>query len=248
MKIGVKTFNNPDYLKKFEDKVDFFEIMAIETNNYDFIKELKLPIVIHSQHRIFGVNTADKKKGKTNLSSINFARKIADLSNAKKIIIHPGEIENKNCSIEQAVSFIKNINDKRVIVENVYSDVEITRLCTTPSETKEFLKATGRGFCFDINHAIGSAVILKEDYIKFIKEFLKLKPVHYHFGGQKIKKLNVPWHEKEHLAFKESDFDLKEVLKLIPESAEITLETTTDVEKTMEDINAMKKWIEELKK
>lgn len=248
MKIGVKTFSNPDYLKKFENKVDFFEIMAIETNNYDFIKELKLPIVIHSQHRVFGVNVADKKKEKANLSSIKFAKKIADLSNARKIIIHPGEIENENCSLKQAISFIKNIDDNRIIIENVSSEAEVTRLCTTPLETKKFLKATGKEFCFDINHAIWAAVLLKEDYIKFVKEFLKLKPVHYHFGGQKIKNLNLKWYEREHLTIRESDFDLKEVLKLIPKDAEITLETTTNIEKTMDDIRIMKEWMKELKK
>ena len=248
MKIGVKTFKDPDYLKKFEEKVDFFEIMAIETNDYDFIKELKLPIVVHSQHRMFGVNAADKKKQKRNLSSINFAKKIADLSNARKIILHPGEINNENCSIEQAISFIKNIDDKRVIIENIPAEAKINRFCKTPAETKEFMKETGKGFCFDINHAIWAAIILKEDYIKFIKEFLKLKPVHYHFGGQKIKQLNIPWYEREHLALRDSDFDLKEVLKLIPKDAEITLETTIDVEKTMDDVRIMKEWMKELGK
>lgn len=248
MKIGVKTFCNPDFLKKFEDKVDFFEIMAIETNNYDFLKELKLPIVIHSQHRLFGVNAADKTEQEKNLNSINFARKIADFTNARKIILHPGEIDDENCSIKQAISFVKNLNDKRIIIENVPRESELDKPCTTPEETREFLKATGEGFCFDINHAIWTAVVLKEDYIKFIKEFLKLKPVHYHFGGQKIRELNLPWYEREHLALKESDFDLKEVLKLIPKDAEITLETTTDIEKTMDDVRIMKEWIMKLGK
>ncbi len=248
MKIGVKTFNNPDYLKKFEDKVDFFEIMAIETNNYKFLKNFNLPMVIHSQHRKFGINAADKTKQEKNLSSIRFAKKIADMSNAKKIILHPGDIENKNCSIEQATSFIKNINDKRIIIENIPKEAKITRLCTTPAETKEFLKATGKGFCFDINHAIWAALFLKEDYIKFIKEFLKLKPNHYHFGGQKIKSSKLKWYEREHLALEESDFDLKEVLQLIPKDAEITLETTTDPKKTMNDVRIMREWIKELGK
>ncbi len=248
MKIGVKTYNNPEYLKKFEDKVDFFEIMAIETNNYDFIKELKLPIVIHSQHRRFGVNIADKTKEKINLTSINFARKIADMANAKKIILHPGDIDNENCSLEQSISFAKNLNDKRIIIENIPKEGKIKRLCQTPQETKDFLKSTGKGLCFDIGHAIWAAIYLNEDYKKFIKEFLKLKPVHYHIGGLKINSKNLPLEQRDHLPLNECDFDLKEVLKLIPNDAELTIETTTDPKKTLEDVNTLRKWIEELRK
>ncbi len=246
MKIGVKTFNNRNFLKSFENQVDFFEIMALETNNYDFLREFKLPMVIHSQHRVFGVNIADITKREKNLQSINFARRIADKVNSKKIILHPGELENENCPKEQAISFVKSLDDKRIIIENVTQESEIKRLCTTPRETKEFLKATGKNFCFDINHAIISALFLKEDYLQFIKEFIKLKPIHYHFGGQITKKINSSSERTDHLALKDSDFDLKEVLKLIPKNAEITLETTTDIEKTKDDVKRMKEMIREL--
>ena len=247
MKIGVKTFDNRNFLKPFEKKVDFFEIMAVEGNDYKFLREFKLPIVIHSQHRKFDVNIADKSKLKRNLSSINFAIKIADLSNAKKIILHPGELDDKNCSEEQAISFIKNINDKRILIENVVIE-GVHRYGAKPEEIKNILKETGAGFIFDINHALGTAVKLNEDYIDFMKEFLKLKPKHYHFGGQIIKNMNLPYYEREHLSLAESDFDLKEVLSIIPKEAEITLETTTDIKKTEDDVRIMKKMIGELGK
>ncbi len=246
MKIGVKTFDNPAYLKKFEDKVDFFEIMAIETNNYDFIKELKLPIVIHSQHRLFGINAADKEKEEINSRSIDFAIKIADIAGAKKIILHPGDLDTPTSTYEQAVNFVKNLKDKRIIIENIPKEQEIVRLCMTPQETKKFLQATGKGLCFDIGHAIWAAINFNEDYKKFIKEFLKLKPVHYHIGGLKIHSPNLPLEQRDHLPLRESDFDLKEILKLIPKDAEITLETTTDPQKTLDDVNTMKKWMKEL--
>lgn len=248
MKIGVKTFNNRDFLKQFEDRADFFEVMAIETNNYDFLKEFKLPIVIHSPHGRFGINPADKTKIEKNLSSIDFSRKIADQTNAKKIIYHPGDLENENCSIEQAVSFVKSLDDKRIIIENIPVENKMKRLCQTPEETKEFLKATGKGFCFDINHAIWTAIAKKIDYLDFIKEFIKLKPKHYHIGGQIIKDNSTMQEKKEHLALRDSDFNLKEILESIPKDAEITLETTTNIDKTMDDVNIMKEWVKELGK
>jgi len=245
-RIGVKTFDSGDFLKVFENKVDFFEIMAVEKNNYEFVKELSLPIVIHSQHRRFGINIADKTKIEKNLSSINFARKLADETNAKKIILHPGELDGKNSSLENAIEFIKNINDKRIIIENI--PLEGTyRFGTKPREIKEIMKKTNSGFCFDINHAIWTALELKKDYSEIIKEFVKLKPTHYHLGGQIINNPSLPLKKREHLEFAKSDFDLKEVLRLIPKNAQITLETEPDINKTLNDVKIMKELMKELK-
>lgn len=246
MKIGVKTWDSKDFLEPFKDKVDFFEIMAIEKNNYNFLKEFNLPIVIHAQHRGFGVNNADKTKIQKNLDSINFAIKLADTYNVKKIIAHPGELDSENSSIEQSIDFIKNIKDKRVIVENIPLQ-NVYRFGAKPEEIKEILKETKKGFCFDINHAIATAITLNQDYYQYIKEFLKLKPIHYHFGGQITKNLSLPEKEREHLALAESDFNIKEVLRLIPKDAEITLETSTDINKTLDDVRIMKEIMKELK-
>ena len=100
-----------------------------------------------------------------------------------------------------------------------------------------FLKETKAGFCFDINHAIETAIYLNEDYIEFIKKFVELKPAHYHLGGQNIKQ------KKGHISFKESDIDLKKILELIPKNAEITLEVSTDIEKTKEDLKIIRNLI-----
>ena len=224
MKLGVKTFKEGDFLRPFKDKADFFEVMAIQDENYSFLKEFSLPIVIHAQHQKFGVNNADKTKIKKNIDSTNFAINLANEYKANKIIVHPGEITDKNCSEAQAVSFFKSIKDKRILIENLPKNPNC--LCSTPEEMKMFLKETKTGFCFDINHAIETAVYLNKDYIEFIKKFIELKPAHYHLGGQNLKK------KEDHINFKESDIDLKKILELIPKDVEITLEVSTDIEKT----------------
>ena len=246
MKIGVKTFDSPEFLRHFKDKSDFFEIMAIETVNYDFLNEFDIPIVIHSQHRSFGVNVADKTKIQRNLNSINFARKIADQTKSKKIIVHPGELDSKNSSREQAIEFIRNINDKRIIIENIPL-MDVYRFGAKSEEIKEILKETKKGFCFDINHAMFTAISLKQDYRELIKEFVKLKPVHYHLGGQIIKDRSLPFDKREHLALGESDFDIKEIISLLPKDAEITLETKVDIKRTEDDVRIMRKIMKELK-
>lgn len=237
MKFGVKTFSNNEFLKAFENTADFFEIQAIEKNNYDFLKKFKLPLVIHAQHQEFGINNADKSIFQKNLKSINFARKLADKYNAKKIILHPGDLLNKDCSEKQAISFIKNLEDKRIIIENLSNPK--TSLCTTPEQTKKILKQTKAGFCFDINHTIVTSLKLKKDYMQMIKKFIKLKPVHYHLGGQKISRF-IKSKDKTHLSFKNSNIDLGKILKLIPKNVQITLEVTTNIKKTQYDLNLIK--------
>ena len=56
MKIGIKTFDDALLLESLKEKADFIEVMAIEGNNYDFLKKFSLPIVIHAQHEVFGIN------------------------------------------------------------------------------------------------------------------------------------------------------------------------------------------------
>jgi endonuclease IV len=245
MKIGVKTFDSPDFLKHFEDKADFFEIMALQKNNYSFLKNFSLPMVIHAEHQTYGVNIADSTKKEFNLKSINFARKVADSVNAKYIIVHPGVLEkgNKNCSIKNAVDFLKEVNDPRIVLENLPKDEDHeiigTSLGYNARTIKKFLKKSRQGFCFDVNHAFWIRKNKKNSY-SLIKKYISLTPQHYHLGGQKF-------NSDFHLSLDNSDLDLKEILKYYPKDAWITLETETDIKKVDKDIKIIRKAIEELK-
>jgi len=229
MKFGIKIFGEKETAEYFKDKADFLEVMAIDNVDYDFLKDYPLPIVIHSKHEKFGINIPNPDKKEKNISNLNYLIKLADKLNSKKIIIHPGVLSEEGSSVEEAVAFFKNAKDKRIIIENLppFSN----SLCNTPENTKEFLKKTGEGFCFDINHAISSALHLKKDYWGFIKEFLKLNPTHCHIGGQTLNP------EKSHLTFEESDIPLKEILRIMPKDSEITLEVKTSIEDIEKDLN-----------
>ncbi len=240
MKIGVKTYKDEKFLKHFENQADFFEVQAIQKNNYNFLKKFSKPIVIHAEHFKQGSNPADKTMLKQNLKSINFAIKLADKTNAKKIILHSGAIINKNCSKQQSLNFIKKIKDKRIIIENLYMNNSIT---INPENVKEFLKNTKVGFCFDVSHAIASANIQNLNPHILIQDFLKLKPSHFHIGGQKMNsKID------NHCSFSnpKSDIPLKKILSLYPKNAEITLETTTDIKKTQYDLEFIREIIKRI--
>jgi len=230
MKIGVKSYDYNKELEYFRDKADFFEIMVVEGRDYSGFNKFKMPFVIHSQHAVFGINNANSEIHQKNMSSFNYAQKIADMLGAKKIIMHPGSIENDGCSKSNSINFIKSLKDKRVIIENMPSEKS---LCRTPEELKEFINKTGCGFCFDINHAILTTQTLKKDYKEVIKSFVKLKPNHFHLGGHKF--IGI-----DHLCFAESELDLKEIFSFLPKDAEITLETSKDIEKTKDDLRIIR--------
>jgi len=223
MKRGVKTFDNPLFLEHFKEKIDFFEVEAIQTNNYSFLKNFSLPIVIHAENSRWNVDLSDKSKKNFNLKAINFARKIADFSGSKKIIVHPGIKKGKLFSIESTMEFLKEINDRRILVENIKEGVG-----SSPEDIKEIIKKVKVGFCFDVNHAISYARKFGLDIFEVIKNFLKLNPSHFHIGGQNG--------FKDHLSLKEFDYDWKEVLSLYPKNSEITLETITDMKEVEEDV------------
>lgn len=240
MKIGVKTFNDIEILQYFKDKCDFIEVQAIQGNNYSFLKNFTIPIVIHAEHIGFGINPANKLLYEKNLKSTNFAIKTADLCNAKKIIIHPGNLVDDGCSLENSINFINKFKDNRIIIENLVKNKG--SLCTTPESLKSFLKKTDKRFCFDINHAIATANILKKEQLGFLKDFIKLKPSHFHLGGQKKHSLI-----DNHLIFKHSEINIKEILGILPKSAEITIETTPYIEDKKEDLIIIKDILRELK-
>ena len=241
MKIGVKTYYNEDFLRKLKDKVDFFEIVAIEGKEYSFLNSLSKPVVVHAQHERFGINLSDKKNLQKKINSINFAIKIADLCKSEKIIIHSGNIQSSSCSTDESIRFIKSIKDRRILLENLPQWENY--LCNTPKEVSNFMEKTGAGFCFDINHAIQTAYVCEIDPYKFCNEFIKLKPNHYHLGGQKNGKEN-----ETHLNFKDSEINLKKIFKMLPKNAEITLETTTNSEEVEKDLEIIRRTIEILKR
>lgn len=240
MKLGAKIFSKKDIelLEKVINKVDFIETMAIRSQNYDFLKSYGKNIVIHAEHQRFGTNPADSSKYARNTKSINFALRLADRLNAGKVICHPGRISNRNCSEKTAINFFKNINDERILIENLYSPScsgrPIDGLCAVPESTEKFLKQTGKRLCLDFSHAILSAIIEKmPDYNAFIKPYLEMKPAHFHFSDILIRK------KKDHLHLGGGNLDIGYYKKIFPKRAEITLETRNNAETLLDDIKLL---------
>lgn len=234
MKIGVKVYCDEKFADYFKDKADFLEVMAIQGKDYSFLENYPLPIVIHAMHEGLGVNVADKSLSEKNLASINFAISLADHFNSNKIILHPGTLENVDCSLEQSMSLFKNL-DNRIIFENLSSKINV---CSKFLEVKQFISETNRDFCLDVNHAIQISEELGVEFIPVIKDFLTLRPAHYHIGGQR-----TGIRDRGHRSFEDSNIPLKEILSLFPNDVEVTLEVTKDIEKTEKDLEFIRSLI-----
>ncbi len=243
MKIGAKIFGikNKPFLDKIAEKVDFIEIMAIQGQDYSFLKSYGKKIALHAEHQEFGINPADASKNNENTKSINFAFELAGRLDAGKIICHAGAIENENCSEETAIEFFRNIKNNRILIENLplidYNGRRIDALCSMPEQTETFLERCNKRLCFDIPHSIISTIAKgKKDYNDFIKPYLKLKPSYFHFSDILLEKA------KDHLNLGKGNLNIEFYKKLIPKDAEVALETNSNniAENFLNDIRIMR--------
>jgi len=252
MKFGVKIYREKDTAEYFKDKADFLEVTTVPGTDYGFLKNYPLPIVIHAPHHKMGVNHADSGNREQNRKLFDSTLSIADDIHADKIVLHPGVLSNERCSKEEAVSAIKNL-DQRVLIENLpIGHVEGGKLqeflCMTYEEVKEFLEKTGKGFCFDINHGIDSEIECAKRFSKDMPNYLSSKGYlkalfpyvqcarYFHLGGQIIGSLP----HIEHTSFDNSNVPLEEVLRMLPRNAEVALEVSTDIRKIEDDLRMVR--------
>jgi endonuclease IV len=238
MKIGIKVFpHNITYIKEMVEHSDFIEVMALKESDFSGLKDYDIPYVIHNMHSCWGVNFANPEKSEFNKSTLNFALQLADKINAKTIIAHPGLIENKECTNQSAIKFFNQFPDERIVIENMpyYSD-KIVEMGKSFSEMKEILDGTKKKMCLDFGHASASAVGLKQDQMTLIKQFIALKPKHFHFCDGIFDKPR-----DAHMNIGDGNYPLEEFKKLIPNDAWVTLETPHGAKKQINDINFLKR-------
>lgn len=238
-KIGIKIFpNGKAFLKQIEQYVDFVEIMAVEGAEYPFLKNWKKEIVIHQEHGEFGVNHANPKKRKKNQAATKWAIHLADKYNAKKIIVHGGHIENKECSIKEIIKQLSPVWDKRIIFENLIAVANGQYMfCYNKEQLKILTKKFNTGICLDISHAVLSGMERYEDPEYILKELKTLPIMHGHMcNGHEEKPVD------QHLHFCDGNFPLRKYIKYFPKEVAITIETQKNTEKAKQDIRFVKKY------
>ncbi|MFC1723391.1 TIM barrel protein, partial [Nanoarchaeota archaeon] len=236
MKVGIKVYfpSELKFIKRFPS-IDFVEIMAVVGHDYSKFKDLNIPIIIHNQHSRWGVNMADPQKRKHNAKSLNYSIKLADMFEAKHIILHPGQ-QFPGCSEEELHYQLSRFPDKRIILENLPSPYGgIKRFGYDYKSMKRILKTNKRRMNLDFPHASETATRAGKKPIPFIKKLMTLKPAHFHMSDTRLQSLR-----DMHLHLQEGNLPLPRFKKLLPPRAWITLEVDHNYNKTKHDIEFLK--------
>jgi endonuclease IV len=241
MKIGVKIFpDNREYLKQLVSKaeLDFVEVMAIENEDFDFLETIGLPVVIHCEHFEFGVNLADSKREKNNISAIEFAKGLAERFDSKFIVVHPGVNHNSGCSLENVIDALKTgpFSDKRIIVENMpfrYSSHETIRhIGSAFEDIKKIVSFTGKRTCLDFGHASTVAFNKGTDHVEMARKFMELKPAYFHMSDNKGP-IDI------HTNLGNGVLDIPALKKMVGDNM-VAIETVINLEKHINDIKLMR--------
>jgi len=235
---GLKLWSiNENYIEEavrlYNDGVySYIELYAVPGSYEKYIsiwKNINIPYIVHAPHFRDGMNLAKREKSESNKKLIKEAQQFADSLSAKWIIFHPGI----SGDIKETASQLKEIGDKRVLIENKpYYALGDGLICngTTPEEISFIIKSAEVGFCMDVGHAICSANAKKIDFISFLRKFIDLKPELFHLTDGDI---NGIYDRHDH--FGKGTFPIGEILNLVPSNAMITVETIKDSNSILHD-------------
>jgi endonuclease IV len=237
MDIGIKIFpEDLEYAKRISKYCDFFEVMAVPKSNFRALKQLGRPITIHTIHSHWGFNPADPVKKEFNMMATDTAAKAADILGADVIVVHPGQIESKKCSLRHAVSFISKL-DSRFIVENMPATVhEMNHVGCNSDELKLLTTRPKRRICLDFPHAAEYANSRELEYTSFVKSLIDdFSPSYFHISDTRIQdRVDM------HLHLKEGDLKLWYFKNIIPHDSRLLIETAHDFRKQHKDILLLK--------
>jgi len=241
MKIGLKVWTPEQAVEMIEKcRPDFIETMAIESETYNKLKNYDIPFTIHMEHMKFGVNLADPNKKDRNKLAMGFAIDTADMLDAKTIVVHLGFLDNKNCNLDVAMEFLNGFDDKRIVFENMpyypLVGVKKTELCSNLTDIRKAIENTNKGFCLDFGHAAAGAYGLGIDYMKMVRDLMKLKPRYFHFHDSLIKVTT-----DKHLHLGGGELDIQAFKSMLPKDAWVALETPMDIKGRINDIKFMKR-------
>ncbi len=237
-RFGLKLWsNNKNYVKEavalyekgIYQYIELYVLPSIDDTQVSMWKNIHIPYVIHAPHFRDGLNLAKKELKENNLLLIKKTQEIADILKADKIIVHPGIAGD----IAETVRQLKEINDRRILIENKpYYALDDGLICNgaTIEEIMFVLNNTNVGFCLDIGHAFCAANANNIEPLEYLKQLLVLNPDMFHLtDGEKDGVLDRHYH------FGKGNYNMLEVMNLLPKDAIITVETVKDSEDNLDD-------------
>ena len=241
IKFGLKLWSsNTDLLDQAQELIahgvfNYVELFVIPKSKISPFLGCNIPYIIHIAHDAFGANVGDLDKREFNLNIIKESFEWAKKLKAKYLILHPGFGE-----IEDAQAFLKAIKNKKILIENMpkVGLKEEKMIGFSPKQIK-VLQDKKFGFCFDVGHAIGSAISQKIDYKTYLKKFLSFKPKVLHICDG-----NLDSELDQHLNLGAGQFDWQFIAReIIPNVSYITIETPRHNLKSLDEDIANREFI-----
>lgn len=241
---GLKVWSrNNNYVraaaKLYEEGVyQFIEIYAYpgtEEVAVSLWKGIKAPFVVHAPHFMHGLNFSDKDKYQSNIKMAEAALSFADKLNADTVIFHPGIKGDYRETARQ----MKDLKDRRIIVENkpyviakAVLGLKADDNCVgySPADIDYIMQGAGVGFCLDIGHAICAANGQGIDRMRYLQDFMVLRPKMFHIS-------DGDWDGivDKHYNIGAGSYHFKEILKLLPPNSQISVETEKASEDNLND-------------
>lgn len=251
--LGLKLWSTNDFYIQIAQELynksvyDYIELFVFP-GSIKYLKQweaLNIPYVLHAPHSYTGLNLSNCELVKKKQNLLCEVNEYFEKLNPHYVIFHPGVNGNLETTIEQLKYYSNIFPDlfKFSLIENMPAVGVNLENCvgSTVSEISEILDKTSLGFCFDIGHAICSAVTNKKDVWDQIYAFLKLKPKMFHLSDGKENS-----EKDKHLNLGKGDYDLQRISRLIGGDKCITIETDKRCRANLNDFKDDCEYLKEL--
>lgn len=238
IKIGLKVGQNSskEYIDLISKHVDFIEIYAHMSCDFEILNSFNKPVTVHIAHFSQGVNFSNPNKLALNNRALKHAIKLADRFNSKKIIFHPELREDDQCTLNTLEKFLTDNYDERLYIENMpYSSMGFPHFAADYLDIAYLTKKLNIKFCLDFAH--GFEFLTKESTpLDAIQHYIDLSPGHFHVTDTDLNEVFEASYNEAHLNFGEGNIDLGWVQKMIPDGSWVTIETPAHPKKQIDEI------------
>jgi len=232
MKLGLKLWSkNDNYIESaislYEKGVfGYIELFAVP-GSASYIKkweEVNIPFILHAPHSLAGFNPSIEMRQGANFAILPELDKFRSALNPKFIIFHPGLNGTIDETIRQFCEIRRQFPEihKLALVENKPEIGLNAEQCigSTPQEIANIMDKAEMGFCFDIGHAVCAANSAGIEPHVLFHDFLRLQPAMYHLSDG-----DENGEQDTHLNYGSGNYNLGNILQLLPNDARITIET-----------------------
>ncbi|MBP5399707.1 MAG: hypothetical protein J6Y53_04755 [Alphaproteobacteria bacterium] len=205
----------------------FIELMVVPNTAAEDFEKLKLrlkgvEVRLHAPHHMMNFDVGNRELEASNRKIFENVQFVADLLNAKTVVVHAG-CRKENAPLKETVRQFRLFDDERIVVENlpVVAEEGLKLSGNTPEEIAFIKENCGCGFCFDFSHALCAANSLGLDVEKQLQGFFDLKPDVYHLCDGLVDEI-----DDKHLHYGKGNYPLEHFLNdYTSNNAYITMET-----------------------